>query len=246
MRRRAFWRTERGSLFGQQDELSLVIRNDPADDRGQVLQQVTKIVFYREGRQHIVEHGQLLAGVRRRIDTQRHLRLRLRALAPHIEPNHSVTVPPSLTAQAGGRPLHVDAHAAWIQTGPALAGPRSSADLGQFTRIARRQRHCSSDVVTGAKLGTRPVNEEADLRRVNHGAKNSAADHRPDSDRRGVPSDFLERPLETLRSLRERGVELTNVEIDALAQTDRRFWLIGAEWIDARFQRCRLVGGQRT
>ena len=57
-------------------------------------------------------------------------------------------------------------------------------------------------------------------------------------------SDFLERPIETLRSLRERGVELTNVEIDALAQTDRRFWLIGAEWIDARLQRCRLVGGE--
>ena len=31
-------------------------------------------------------------------------------------------------------------------------------------------------------------------------------------------SDCLERPIETLRSLRERGVELTNVEIAALAQ----------------------------
>ena len=58
-------------------------------------------------------------------------------------------------------------------------------------------------------------------------------------------SDFLERPLEILRSLRERGIELTNVEIDALVKTDRRFWLIGAEWIDARLQRCRLVGGKR-
>ena len=58
-------------------------------------------------------------------------------------------------------------------------------------------------------------------------------------------SDFLERPLETLLSLRERGVELTNVEIDALAQTDHRLWSVGAEWIDARLQRCRLVGGER-
>ena len=58
-------------------------------------------------------------------------------------------------------------------------------------------------------------------------------------------SDFLERPLETLRSLRERGVELTDVEIDALAQTDGPFWLIAAEWIDPRLQRCRLVGGDR-
>ena len=58
-------------------------------------------------------------------------------------------------------------------------------------------------------------------------------------------SDFLERPIETLRSLRERGLELTNLEIDALAHTERRLWVIGAEWIDARLQRCRLVGGER-
>ena len=58
-------------------------------------------------------------------------------------------------------------------------------------------------------------------------------------------SDFLERSLETLTSLRDKGVDLTLVEIDALAQTDRRFWLIGAEWVDARLQRCRLVGGER-
>jgi hypothetical protein len=57
-------------------------------------------------------------------------------------------------------------------------------------------------------------------------------------------SDFLERPLETLTSLRDKGVDLTVVEVDALAQTDRRFWLIGAEWVDARLQRCRLVGGE--
>ena len=58
-------------------------------------------------------------------------------------------------------------------------------------------------------------------------------------------ADFLERTLETLTSIRERGVDLTHVEIDALAQTDRRLWLIGAEWVDARLQRCRLVGGER-
>jgi hypothetical protein len=58
-------------------------------------------------------------------------------------------------------------------------------------------------------------------------------------------SDFLERPVEMLTSLRERGVDLTHIEIEALAQTDRRFWLIGAEWVDARLQRCRLVGGER-
>jgi hypothetical protein len=56
-------------------------------------------------------------------------------------------------------------------------------------------------------------------------------------------SSFLDQPTATLTALRDRGMELTNVEIDALAQTDRRFWAVGAEWIDTRLQRCRLVGG---
>ena len=58
-------------------------------------------------------------------------------------------------------------------------------------------------------------------------------------------SDFLERPIETLTSLREKGFELTRVEVDALVRTDRRFWAVGAEWIDGRLQRCRLNSGVR-
>ena len=54
-----------------------------------------------------------------------------------------------------------------------------------------------------------------------------ASQPRDNSDR-GRQSDRLERPSETLRSLRERGVELTNVEIDALAHTERRFWSISS------------------
>ena len=56
-------------------------------------------------------------------------------------------------------------------------------------------------------------------------------------------ANFLEQPTAALIALRDRGIELTNVEIDALAQTARRFWTVGAEWIDTRLQRCRLVGG---
>ena len=55
-------------------------------------------------------------------------------------------------------------------------------------------------------------------------------------------SNFLEQPRETLQALRERGFELTNLEIDALAQTNPRLWSIGADWVDPRLQRCRLVG----
>jgi hypothetical protein len=59
-------------------------------------------------------------------------------------------------------------------------------------------------------------------------------------------SDFLARPIETLTSLRDRGFELTNLEVNALVQTDRRFWSVGAEWIDGRLQRCSLSSGTRT
>ena len=51
---------------------------------------------------------------------------------------------------------------------------------------------------------------------------------------------FLDRPSETLSSLREMGFDLTNAEMDALAHTDRRLWTSGAEWLDARLQRCDL------
>jgi hypothetical protein len=56
-------------------------------------------------------------------------------------------------------------------------------------------------------------------------------------------ADFLERPIVTLASLRDRGFDLTNIEVDALARTDARLWRCGAEWIDARIQRCRLNVG---
>jgi hypothetical protein len=52
---------------------------------------------------------------------------------------------------------------------------------------------------------------------------------------------FLEQPAATLAGLRERGFELTNAELDALAQTDRRLWRSGPKWVDARLQRCRLT-----
>jgi hypothetical protein len=58
-------------------------------------------------------------------------------------------------------------------------------------------------------------------------------------------TEFLDRPIETLTSLRDRGFELMKVEVDALAGTDRRFWTVGAEWIDARIQRCRLSGREK-
>ena len=48
---------------------------------------------------------------------------------------------------------------------------------------------------------------------------------------------FVKRPLETLSDLRDAGFELTNSEIEALAQTDRRLWQLGKAWIDPRLQR---------
>jgi hypothetical protein len=51
---------------------------------------------------------------------------------------------------------------------------------------------------------------------------------------------FLKGPTETLVALKEKGFELTHTEIEAIAQTDTRLWRRGADWLDARLQRCRL------
>jgi hypothetical protein len=51
---------------------------------------------------------------------------------------------------------------------------------------------------------------------------------------------FLQRPDDTLVSLRDQGHDLTNGEISALVQTDRRLWQRGTKWLDVRLQRCRL------
>jgi hypothetical protein len=48
---------------------------------------------------------------------------------------------------------------------------------------------------------------------------------------------FVKRPLETFSELRGAGFELTNSEIEALAQTDRRLWELGKTWIDPRLRR---------
>jgi hypothetical protein len=54
---------------------------------------------------------------------------------------------------------------------------------------------------------------------------------------------FLRAPKETLTSMRDdMGLDLTYTEIDALVQTDRRLWSSGADWIDARLQRCSFGG----
>jgi hypothetical protein len=51
---------------------------------------------------------------------------------------------------------------------------------------------------------------------------------------------FVERPLETLRELREMGFELTGDEIDALAHSDMKMWPAMARRIHPRLQRCSL------
>ena len=51
---------------------------------------------------------------------------------------------------------------------------------------------------------------------------------------------FLVASIETLTSFREIGLDLTDVEIEALACTDRELWRSGAAWIDSRLQRCAL------
>lgn len=59
-------------------------------------------------------------------------------------------------------------------------------------------------------------------------------------------AQFMASPLETLTSLRDMGLDLTTVEIEALADTDHQLWQSGPEWIDSRLQRCGLVTRTRA
>jgi hypothetical protein len=51
---------------------------------------------------------------------------------------------------------------------------------------------------------------------------------------------FVREPLDALVALRDRGFELTQSEIEALARTDREFWTEAASRIDPQLQRCSL------
>src|SRR5262245_64610457 len=51
---------------------------------------------------------------------------------------------------------------------------------------------------------------------------------------------FVERPLETLTTLRDEGVELTDLEVDALVRTDRGLWDATAKRLHPRLQRCTI------
>jgi hypothetical protein len=51
---------------------------------------------------------------------------------------------------------------------------------------------------------------------------------------------FVQQPLETLTALRDRGLDLTQSEVEALVETDRHLWNSTADQIHPRLQRCRL------
>ncbi len=54
---------------------------------------------------------------------------------------------------------------------------------------------------------------------------------------------FQSDALETLVALRDQGVELTAVEIEALVRTDRQLWSDAAARIHPNLQRCGLHDG---
>jgi len=56
---------------------------------------------------------------------------------------------------------------------------------------------------------------------------------------------FLVAPVETLSAFRDSGLELSDAEIEALTNTDRKLWTSGPEWIDSRLQRCCLKTRRR-
>jgi hypothetical protein len=52
---------------------------------------------------------------------------------------------------------------------------------------------------------------------------------------------FVAQPDSTLAWLRDKGYDLTDSEMDAIARTDRRLWGAGSKWLDMRLQRCHLT-----
>jgi hypothetical protein len=49
---------------------------------------------------------------------------------------------------------------------------------------------------------------------------------------------FVREPLETLAALREQGLELTQCEMEALVETDKKLWDAAAARVHPRLQRC--------
>jgi hypothetical protein len=152
-------------------------------------------------------------------------------------------------AAGSARPLSVHAYAAWIQTVPrrppdAIARIHEafcSSSAGNPVALALREEllHHVRQRPWRA-LTTQEVLESEVCIMSQRTVQLIIGQILTDEEFR---SCFLDQPRATLIALRDRGMELTSVEIDALAQTDRRFWAVGAEWIDTRLQRCRLVGG---
>ena len=64
---------KRGAVLADEHELGLVMRDDPAKHAGETWKQVSDCVVARQRLQQVVHHGQLLAGERGWIDTERHL-----------------------------------------------------------------------------------------------------------------------------------------------------------------------------
>ena len=52
---------------------------------------------------------------------------------------------------------------------------------------------------------------------------------------------FIGAPAETLAAIREQGLELTRLEIQALIDTEPGVWARAARRIDRRLQRCSLI-----
>jgi hypothetical protein len=53
----------------------------------------------------------------------------------------------------------------------------------------------------------------------------------------GFRRDFLREPQAVLRDLRDRGLELTQTEMSALARTDPAVWTMAADGLDRRLQK---------
>jgi hypothetical protein len=52
---------------------------------------------------------------------------------------------------------------------------------------------------------------------------------------------FIAAPAETLAAIRDQGLDLTRLEVQALIDTQPGMWEMAAQAIDPRLQRCSLI-----
>ena len=150
--------------------------------------QVSDFVVARQRLQQVVHHGQLLAGERGWIDTERHLPSACAAPEARVAGAHNSSAsirPPPRRCRPPDSACLLTRTPRGSRRFRARPPRRHRRKPAAFPRSAGRQPACSTDAVTEEPQDRRPQGCSG-LRVVKYGAKKRTADHRADSHGRRV------------------------------------------------------------